>query len=140
MLVCDTGPLLALLDADDRYHDQCVTMVDRVDEDLVVPAPVLVELDYWVRKTLGLEAWHVFVDDVRRGAYRVLDLDAEDLGRAAELGSQYADLRLGYVDAAVIAILERTGETKVATLDRRHFSVVRPRHCESLDLLPSGFV
>jgi predicted nucleic acid-binding protein len=48
----------------------------------------------------------------------------------------YPKLGLGLVDASVIALAERLGETKVATLDRRRFSVVRPRHCEHLELLP----
>jgi predicted nucleic acid-binding protein len=36
----------------------------------------------------------------------------------------------------VIATAERLGVTEVATLDRRHFSVVRPRHTPALTLLP----
>jgi predicted nucleic acid-binding protein len=59
-----------------------------------------------------------------------------DIERAAELESEYLDLDLGFVDASVIAICERLGETQVATLDRRHYSVVRPRHCSHLTLLP----
>jgi hypothetical protein len=31
---------------------------------------------------------------------------------------------------------ERLGESKVATLERRDFSVVRPSHCDTLTLLP----
>ena len=59
-----------------------------------------------------------------------------DLQRAAELEQAYAELDLGLVDASVIALCERLDEPKVATLDRRDFSVVRPRHCRALELLP----
>lgn len=59
-----------------------------------------------------------------------------DLARAAELEQTYEDLDLGLVDACTIALCERFGETALATLDRRHFSVVRPRHCTHLALLP----
>ena len=48
----------------------------------------------------------------------------------------YADLPLGAVDASVIAVAERVGASEVATLDRRHFSVVRPRHVGAFALLP----
>ena len=72
------------------------------------------------------------------GAYLVAELGATERRRAVELGRQYADLDLGFVDAAVIAIRESLGETKLATLDRRHFGVVRPAHCERLRLLPAG--
>lgn len=54
----------------------------------------------------------------------------------AELVEQYADLPLGTTDASVIALAERLNITEVATLDRRHFTVVRPRHVEALILLP----
>ena len=99
---------------------------------------MLVELDYWVLKLLGPNAWEVFVDDISRGAYRLEPLTIEDLKRAAEIERQYNDLDLGLVDASVIALCERLGETKVATLDRRDFSVVRPAHCTSLYLLPGS--
>ena len=49
----------------------------------------------------------------------------------------YADLRVGFVDAAVLAIVERLREPKLATLDHRHFSVMRPRHVDALELLPA---
>lgn len=135
-LVLDTGPILALLDADDPDHKRCLVMVDEIAEDLVVPAPVLVEVDYWVLRLLDADAWTVFIEDLARGAYRLHNLDEDDLVRVAELESIYASLELGLVDAAVVATCERLGEAKVATLDRGHFSVVRPRHCDALHLLP----
>jgi uncharacterized protein len=137
-LVLDTGPILALLDAGDPAHAPSVAMVEEVGEDLVVPTCVLVEVDYWVQKLLGQKAWDIFVDDVSSGAYRLERLTAPDLERAAELERQYHELDLGLVDASVIALCERLGETKVATLDRRDFSVVRPNHCTSLRLLPDA--
>jgi uncharacterized protein len=135
-LVLDTGPIVALLDASDPAHEPCVAMVEAVREDLVVPAPVLVEVDYWLRKLFGREPWEIFVSDIADGAYRVYDLSVSDLGRATELEWAYESLELGLVDAAVVVTCERLGETKVATLDRRDFSVVRPSHCPTLRLLP----
>jgi predicted nucleic acid-binding protein len=49
----------------------------------------------------------------------------------------YGDMPLGTTDATVIALAERMGVREIATLDRRHFSVVRPSHVEALTLLPS---
>ncbi len=135
-LVLDTGPILALLDGADADHGRCLRMVDNVREDLVVPVVVLVEVDYWARKRLGEAAWSTFVEDVAEGAYRLESLTVADLTRAAELERRYANLDLGLVDASVVALCERLGETKVATLDHRDFSVVQPRHCERLTLLP----
>jgi predicted nucleic acid-binding protein len=54
----------------------------------------------------------------------------------AELVRKYADLPLGAVDASVVAIAERLGVREIATLDRRHFSVARPRHAEVFSIVP----
>ena len=136
-LVLDTGVIVALLDADDNHHERCVALAEATLEDLVVPGTVLPEIDYFLRKRGLMEGWLGFVEDIVVGAYRLQWPDETGVARAAELEVQYADLRLGFVDASVIAACETLGETKVATLDRRHFSVVRPRHCEALILLPA---
>lgn len=136
-VVLDTGPVLALLDADDPDHERCAALIDATSETLVVPAAILVEVDYWCRKLLGVAVWRAFVDDIADGAYRLVNLDEAGYRRASELEERYADLRLGLVDAAVIATCEILGEDKVATLDRRHFSVVRTVDGVPLQLLPT---
>ena len=77
-----------------------------------------------------------FLRDIALGAYDVENLLSEDYARAAEICEQYADARVGFVDAAVLSIVERLGERKLATLDHRHFGLLRPRHVEALELLP----
>jgi predicted nucleic acid-binding protein len=54
----------------------------------------------------------------------------------AELVDAYADFPLGTTDAAVVAVAERLRVSEVATLDHRHFRVVRPRHIPAFTLLP----
>jgi predicted nucleic acid-binding protein len=134
-LILDTGPIVAALNAEDPDHERCATLIADTD-DLLIPTAVLVEVDYWLIKLGGAEVWTDFVGDISRGAYRPAHPTDADLTRAAELESTYHDLDLGLVDASTVALCERLGETKVATLDWRHFSVVRPRHCSHLTLLP----
>ncbi|MGI8803772.1 MAG: hypothetical protein ACR2KV_16675 [Solirubrobacteraceae bacterium] len=74
----------------------------------------------------------------RRGAFVVEQLHPGDYVRIAELLRTYADLRLGFVDAAVLAVVEHLGERQVATLDCRHFTVVQLNHTKTLELLPVG--
>lgn len=65
-----------------------------------------------------------------------VELTREDYARAAELVLACQSLPLGTTDATVIAVCERLGLTEVASLGRRHFTVVRPRHVKALTLLP----
>ncbi len=134
-LILDTGPIVAALNARDPDHEPCAALLAETD-DLLIPGLVLVEVDYWLVKLGGTQVWTDFVADITRGAYRVEHPTASDIARAAELESTYHDLDLGLVDASIVALSERLDQTSVATLDRRHFSVVRPRHCSHLTLLP----
>ena len=85
---------------------------------------------------LGAEAEAGFLDLIATGESATVDLDAEDYGRTAVLVRQYADLRLGAVDASIVAVAERLGVTEVATVNPRDFTVVRPGHTGHFTLLP----
>ncbi len=135
-LILDTSVLLAAVDAADPDHSRCAGLISGSGENLVVPALVLPELDYWCHKRLTAEAWQAFVEDVLAGAYSVQSPTETDLKRCLELQYDYADLAVGIVDSSILALVERLGEPKVATLDHRHFATMRPAHVEALQLLP----
>lgn len=136
-LILDTGPLYAALDRQDPDHEVCRSLIDETSEPLVIPGPVLPEVDYLVAQRLGVSPMLALLDDIEAGAFRIEDLTPPDYPRIRELIDGYADQDIGLVDAAVLALAERLGEPKIATLDRRHFSVLRPRHVEALELLPA---
>lgn len=136
-LVLDTGPLYAALDRRDAAHERSRQLLQDTQDLLVIPAPVLVETDYWTRKWLGSAAFVSLLDNIAAGAFTVIELIPDDHARVRFLCDRYADSDIGFVDAAVLAIVERLGEDKLATLDHRHFSILRPRHVDSLRLLPS---
>ncbi len=136
-LVLDTGPIVAALDASDQDHAACARLFRLPGERRVTVSPVLVELDHLLTRQVGSDAFPALLETVRRGELDVLDLGETDYVRVQELMRTYADLRVGFVDAAVLAAVERLREPKLATLDHRHFSVMRPRHVEALELLPT---
>lgn len=135
-LVLDTSVLLAGLDAADPDHSRCADLILGSEENLVVPALVLSELDYWCHQRLTGAVWLTFLDDLLGGAYRVEAPTYPDLDRCREIQQTYDDLSVGVVDASILALVERLGESKVATLDHRHFATMRPGHRAALELLP----
>ena len=70
------------------------------------------------------------------GAFGVEPVAAADWLRIAELVARYRDLPLGTVDASVVATAERLCIREIATVDRRHFTVVRPNHVKAFTLMP----
>ena len=136
-LILDTGPLYASLDRDDDNHAACRRLIEESVEPLVIPAPVLVEVDYWVHSRLYSGVFVALLEDIIAGAYQVEDLEPNDYRRIQEVCDRYSDSDVGFVDAAVLAVAERLNEPKLATLDHRHFRVLRPRHVDALRLLPN---
>ncbi len=135
-LILDTGPLYSSLDRDEADHRRCRELIEGAEEALVIPAPVLPEVDYLVRSRMGPGPMLALLDDIEAGAYVVENVAPSDRPRIRFLLDRYADLDVGFVDAAVLAIVERLGEPKLVTLDRRHFGAMRPRHVDALELLP----
>jgi predicted nucleic acid-binding protein len=135
-LVLDTGVVYAAVDRGDRHHEECRGLLERTTEPLVLPAPTLPELDYWLTRYLGPMSIVSLLRDIEAGLFHIEELRRNDYVRAAAVMEANADLEIGFVDSAVLAIIERLGERKLATLDHRHFSVVRPRHVPALELLP----
>ncbi|HVV76782.1 MAG TPA: hypothetical protein VHC43_12160 [Mycobacteriales bacterium] len=139
-LILDTGVLLAAFNTADPDHADCADLIRATAlarEPMIVATTVLVELGYWVSEILDRLTWTTFVSDLAAGAYRYELVTVADLARAADLDAQYAALNLGLVDSTLIALCERLGEDRLATLNLRDFRAVTPRHCSYLRLLPA---
>jgi predicted nucleic acid-binding protein len=140
VLICDTGVLVAAAISDDAFHRESVdllTSVHLAGERILVPATVAAEVGYMLGRGSHHDREADFLDSMADGTFSLVELTAEDYRRSAELVRQYADLPLGTTDATVIALCERLALREVATLDHRHFTVVRPHHVDSLRLLPA---
>ena len=138
MLLCDTGVLLAAGNIKDQAHAACLRLLRQAEGPLLVPSPVLGEIGYLLQSRVGPQAEVAFLRSFGDDGFHVAELDNQDFQRMAELVETYLDLPLGIVDAAVIALAERLQLTELATLDRRHFAVVRPSHTDAFTLLPSS--
>jgi uncharacterized protein len=132
--IVDSGPLYAVADADDDDHLRSLEVLQRPELELVIPALVVAEVIYMVGVRLGPTAEGRFLRGLER-----MDIEApaaDDWSRIGRLVEQYASFPLGGTDASVVALAERLDAELVVTLDRRHFSAIRPRHRRALRLLP----
>jgi uncharacterized protein len=138
MLLCDTGVLLAAGNVKDQAHQTCLRLLRRAEGPLLVPSPVLGEIGYLLQSRVGPHAEATFLKSFSSDGFHIAELKEHDIRRMAELVETYTDVPLGMVDAAVIAIAERLRLTEIATLDHRHFAVVRPSHTPAFILLPAS--
>lgn len=134
VVLLDTGILYAYYDRADRWHAAAVEVVVGHPGGLVVPSPVIPEVDHFLGARLGREARQVFYSGLAEGHFFIADLPAAGYARVAALDQQFASLELGFVDAAVLAIAESLGVRRIATTDRRDFGAVAAEL--SLEIVP----
>lgn len=127
MIVADTGAIIALIDADDDYHEPMTDLFERDPAVWVLPWAILPEVDYLLATHVGRRAQNAFLADLSEQAYVVEWGRPEDLQRAHELHSKYRALHLGLVNSTVIAMAERLKASAIATIDLRHFGAVSIR-------------
>jgi len=133
----DTGFLLAVIDQADQYHAAC-TRALLSEASPRLPDVVLPELAYLLLRNLGHQPLATFLHALDRKEIPIEHFRDSDLLRARELLLEYADNKVDFVDCVIVAMAERLGVRRVLTLDRRHFSVFRPRHCNYFEIVPEA--
>ena len=131
-LICDTGALIDYLVESAPDHRRFRGAID-LARTRYVPGLVLAEVDYFLRDERG--AMQVFMQDLACGAFTYAPPTVGQLSRAMDVDRRFADLRLGRVDASVVALAESLGIRRLATRDVRHFSAVRLRDGRSFELV-----
>jgi len=121
-LICDTGALIDYLVKSAPDHRRFRRAIDQA-RTRYVPGLVLAEVDYFLRDER--RAMQLFMQDLARGAFTYAPPSVGQLSRAMEVDARFADLRLGLVDASVVALAELLGVNRLATRDVRHFAAVR---------------
>lgn len=126
-MIVDTSALLALLDRDEPRHDDAVKIMGSGRRDRLVVSPyVLAELDCLLATRLDVATEVAVLRELAGGAWELASLDGDDVLRAGSVIERYRDQAIGLADASIVVLAERYGTRRVATLDRRHFEVLRP--------------
>ncbi len=136
MVIVDTGILYAMADRDDSWHERVKDYLQTQTDILIVPVTVLPEICYLLNTYIGQDSERSLVNSLLQGEMKVENLTTDDLRRTLTLLEHYADANIGLVDATLVAIAERMKIQRILTTDRRHFSLIRPRHRSHFELLP----
>ena len=139
MIICDTAPIVAAALYKDSDHHRCVelfTGLRLANRQLLVPSPIVAEVGYLLGVKADARTEAFFLRALADRDFISVEPTVGDYARMAELVERYHDLPLATSDASVIALAERLDVEEIATLDLRHFTVVRPRHVKAFTLLP----
>ena len=134
LAIVDSGPLLASANESDPDHAACVAALTRRDVELIIPSLCIAEAAWFLGQRHGAGAEARFVSGL--ADFHVAAPEPEDWARIGRLVRRYGELPLGTTDAFVAILAERMRTTRIITLDRRHFSVLRNSRGESFELSP----
>ena len=137
MILLDTSGLLAALFDDQRHHEECAEVLRNAEGPLILSPFVLAETDYLIQKYAGVNAEIMFLEDVERGAYKLVNFIHDDMQNMRIMVRRYKDLNIGIADASLIVLADRFDCRDVLTLDIRHFRATRPTTKKSFRILPA---
>jgi predicted nucleic acid-binding protein len=133
--ISDTGFVVALLNQSDIKHSDVVAIYQNYQQ-ILLPQTVLAEVAYLVGRSAGVSTVAAFLKGLSASRFHLIPLSETDVIRVSEILEEYKDSRIDLVDATVKAIAERLKITLILTLDQRDFRLFRPKHCQSLEILP----
>jgi predicted nucleic acid-binding protein len=120
-LILDTGIVFAYYDRSDSWHSRARSALKGRERTLILPAPVIPEIDHLLGRRLGAASRQVFYQGIVEGHYYVADVPRQAYRRIADIDRQFPELDIGFVDAAIVTVAASLNVRRIATTDRRHF-------------------
>ena len=114
-MLVDAGPLIALFDKSDHYHERAVSFLKKHQGLLITTWPVITEvshmLDFSTKTQINFLTW------INRGGLQIFDLEFYHLIRIIELTEKFKDVPMDFADATLIVASEAKGINTVASID-----------------------
>lgn len=133
-LLLDTGAFVALVDRDEKLHDDCVAALEKWTGPVVTTEAVLTETLHLVGP--AWRAQKVCLEFILRGAFQLVPSSKKSLTRAAVLMEKYRNVPMDFADATLIVLAEELETDRVFTLDRRGFSAYRKHRNQTFQIIP----
>lgn len=118
----DAGPVIALFDKNDAWHERVINFLKNFDGTLLTTWPVITEISHLL--SFNTQVQLDFLTWLDRGGVNIADIRQPQLNRILRLSEKYADLPMDLADASLVVVAEELGLTRIITIDR-DFEVYR---------------
>ena len=135
--ILDSGFVYAQLNGKDDWHQRVSEVTLAAEREAIfLPIPAITEISFLLQRDLGIESVADFVETLADTSVILEVPTPEDYVRSSHILRKYNDANIDFVNACIVAMAERLNITKILTVDRRHFGIFRPKHCDSFEILP----
>jgi len=134
-IIVDAGPLIALFDKDDKYHNSVIKFLKTFDGQLITSWPVITEVTHLLNFNVNVQI--DFLEWLKREAVTIVNLENIHLERIIQLSKKYSDVPMDLADSSLIVIAELTNITEIITIDSDYY-IYKTKNKKSLNniLLP----
>jgi len=121
-ILIDSGPLIALFDSSDKYHEKSVDFIKTNKYPLITTLASITETLYLL--DFNRNAQIDFLEWVSRGGVEIHNIENNDFKRLKDLTEKYCDLPMDFADSCLVCIAEKCNINTIATIDR-DFTIYR---------------
>jgi len=118
-IIVDAGPLIALFDKDDKYHNSVLKFLKTFDGQLITSWPVITEVTHLLSFNVNVQI--DFLEWLKREAVTIVNLENIHLERIIQLSKKYSDVPMDLADSSLIVIAELTNITDIITIDSDNY-------------------
>lgn len=136
-IIVDAGPLIALFDKDDRYHDSVIKFLKKFNGQLITSWPVITEVTHLL--SFNVKVQIDFLEWLKREAVTIINLENIHLERIIQLSKKYSDVPMDLADSSLIVIAELANITDIITIDSDYY-IYRTKNKKSLNNILAPFL
>lgn len=114
-ILIDAGPLIALFDKDDNYHDRIMEFIKDKKFKFITTSAVITEVSYMLG--FNIEVQIAFFEWIMKEGVLLQEIEQKDFSRIVELTKKYKDRPMDFADATLVVAAEKTGITKIISID-----------------------
>jgi len=118
-IIVDAGPLIALFDKDDKYHNSVIKFLKTFDGQLITSWPAITEVTHLLSFNVNVQI--DFLEWLKRKAVTIVNLENIHLERIIQLSKKYSDVPMDLADSSLIVIAELTNITEIITIDSDYY-------------------
>ena len=137
MIIADASGLLAAFGHDTRGYKEARAAYEDDPGPVILSPFVLAELDYMLMTRAGVDVEIKFLGEVGEGVFKLDEFNQQDVAKAAEVVTQYRDLKIGLADASIVVLAAKYKTARVLTLDQRHFRAMKTLQGKPFTILPA---
>ena len=138
MILVDTGPLVALIDAGQGdIHQRCVETYQNIREPMLTTWPCWTEAMYFLSDLRGWKGQEVLWQFLERQVVSLHSADQTECHRIKVLMETYQDIPMDLADASLVSVAERLSIQRIFTLDS-DFYVYRIKKMGTFEVIPAG--